>query len=141
MSIQSNRNVLVSEVMLSLDYLPKIKERAIFKEAIEEMGRTKLGIVCIINEANKLLGIITDGDIRRRLLRSQKPLAAMFVDDAIKHAILAPATVHPQDSLVNAVELMGIKEIWDLPVLEGNGNLVGLLHLHPAVKKLLRNTD
>lgn len=137
MYTQKNKTVLVSEVMIGQDGVPVIKEAVILKEALEEMGRTRLGIVCIVNGYNKLLGILTDGDIRRKLLKVQKPFSAFFVDDALDHAILAPLTIKPGDTLTHAVDVMEQKQIWDLPVVDDEGTLVGLLHLHPAVQALL----
>jgi len=140
MSIQKN-NLLVSEVMLRLDRVPVIRESVIFKEALEEMGRKRLGIACIINEQKRLMGILTDGDIRRMLLRIQKPFSALFIDDAIEHSIQFPTTIAPGDTLVHAIRLMEHKHIWDLPVVNDLGVLVGLLHLHPAVEVLLGIAD
>ena len=54
MSIQKNEPMLVCDVMLSLNRFPVIRENVILKEALEEMGRNRLGIVCIINEEKKL---------------------------------------------------------------------------------------
>ena len=137
MSTQNNKTMLVSDVMMDLGRVPVIKEDVILKEALEEMGRTRLGIVCIVDSNNKLLGILTDGDIRRKLLKVQKPFSAFFVDDALDHAIRAPLTIKPGDTLLHAVDVMEQKQIWDLPVVDDNGLLVGLLHLHPAVQALL----
>lgn len=137
MSIQKNEDILVSDVMMELDRVPVIQENTILKIALEEMGLINLGIVCIVDSKLKLLGILTDGDIRRRLLSVQKPFSAFLVDDAIDYSIRNPLTVQLNDTLYNAVDLMGRKKIWDLPVVDSEGLLVGLLHLHPAVKKLL----
>lgn len=137
MSTQKNNRMLVSDVMMGLDRVPVIQDAVILKEALEEMGRTRLGIVCIVDSDNKLLGILTDGDIRRKLLKVQKPFSAFFVDDALDHAIRAPMTIKPGDTLIHAVDVMEQKQIWDLPVVDDNGLLVGLLHLHPAVQALL----
>ena len=68
----------VSEVMLPPDRFPVIDEREILKEALEAMGRSRLGIACIVDSNDKLLGILTDGDIRRKLLKVQKPFSAFF---------------------------------------------------------------
>lgn len=136
MSIQKS-NLQVSNVMMSLDRVPVIGENVILKEALEEMGRKRLGIVCIVNAQRKLLAVLTDGDIRRMLLRVQKPFSAFFVDDAFQHAIHTPLTIAPGDTLTHAVQLMKEKHIWDLPVVDAAGVLVGLLHLHPAVEALL----
>ena len=129
--------MLVSEVMMPLDRIPLISETVILKEALEEMGRSRLGIVCIVNADSKLLGILTDGDIRRKLLKVQKPFSAFFVDDALDHAIRSPLTTQPSETLIHAIDIMGKKQIWDLPVVNDQGILVGLLHLHPAVQALL----
>ena len=136
MSTQNNKKMLVSDVMLGVDRVPVVKEKTILKEALEEMGRTRLGIVCVVNDNNQLLGILTDGDIRRKLLKVQKPFSAFFIDDALDHSIRSPVVVTPGDMLQHAIELMEQKQIWDLPVIE-NDTLVGLLHLHPAVQALL----
>jgi len=136
MSTQNNKKMHVSDVMLGVDRVPVVKEKTILKEALEEMGRTRLGIVCVVNDNNQLLGILTDGDIRRKLLKVQKPFSAFFIDDALDHSIRSPVVVSPGDMLRHAIELMEQKQIWDLPVIE-NDTLVGLLHLHPAVQALL----
>ncbi len=137
MSILKNNAMLVRDVMMSLDRVPVIGEKTILKEALEEMGRFRLGLACIVDVEMKLLGILTDGDIRRMLLKVQKPFSAFFVDDALDHSIRSPVTIKPIDSLECAVALMGKKQIWDLPVVDEKGTLIGLLHLHPAVEALL----
>ena len=81
--------------------------------------------------------IITDGDIRRKLLSVQKPLAAFFIDDVINQSIKSPTTVTSDMSLVDAVDLMEEKQVWDLPIVDNN-KLVGLLHLHSAIKTLVK---
>ena len=130
--------LLVSNVMMPLDLVPVVRHDTIFKEALEEMGRKQMGIACIVSPESKLLGILTDGDIRRMLLRVQKPFSAFFVDDALAHAIDLPFTVGPDYTLARAVELMDEKRIWDLPVVTPDGTLEGLLHLHPAIEALLK---
>ena len=137
MSTQKN-NVTISNVMIPIGEFPVVTEKTILKEALEEMDNFRLGVACVINNDSHLLGILTDGDIRRKLLSVQKPLSAFFVDDAIKHAIVNPIVVSPSHSLYESVVLMGKKRVWDLPVVKNN-KLVGLLHLHPVVKELLSN--
>ena len=127
----------VEEVMLSLGQFPVVGEKTILKEALTEMGEANLGLVCIVNENKDLLGLITDGDLRRKLLKVQKPFSAFFVDDALVHAKQDPITCKLENNLKEVVHLMGEKQIWDMPVVNDNNQLVGLLHLHPAVKKLL----
>jgi len=127
----------IKDVMLSFDKFPVIRESVILKEALEEMSNKKIGIACVVDNDYKLLGIITDGDIRRKILSIQKPLSSLFIDDCIEHGILSPITININDTLEFAVNLMGEKKVWDLPVIE-NGILKGLLHLHPLVDALLK---
>ena len=134
MSIQ-NKNV--GDVMLGVGSFPIVTESTILKEALVKMDDFRLGIACIIDRNNKLLGIITDGDIRRKLLSVQKPLAAFFIDDVINQSIKSPTTVTSDMSLVDAVDLMEEKQVWDLPIVDNN-KLVGLLHLHSAIKTLVK---
>ncbi len=136
MSTPKNK-MLVCDVMLSKDRVPVVQEEEILKEALEEMGRTRLGLVCIIDANHKLLGILTEGDIRRKLLKVQKPFSAFLVDDALEHSIRTPTTIRPDDTLEHVVDVMGQRQIWDLPVVNDGGVLLGLLHLHPAVQTLL----
>tara|TARA_B110001450_G_scaffold144404_1_gene135047 strand:+ start:184 stop:609 length:426 start_codon:yes stop_codon:yes gene_type:complete len=131
------KTMLVSKVMMELDRIPVVQETTIFKLALEEMGNKRLGIACVVNDKGNLSGIITDGDIRRKLLQVQKPFAAILVDDAIVHAISSPTTTKPHDSLMHAIRIMESQKVWDLPVVDDTGRLLGLLHLHPAIKMIL----
>ena len=66
------------DIMLKVGSFPIVKEKTIFKEAIEKMSQFNLGILCIVDEENRLKGIITDGDLRRMLLNIQKPFSAFL---------------------------------------------------------------
>ena len=127
----------VKEVMMKMGEFPSIEKETILKEALIEMGKANLGLVCIVNQEKNLLGLMTDGDLRRKLLKYQKPISSFFIDDALNHAKINPITCNPADDLKKAVKLMGDKQIWDLPVIDNEKRLVGLLHLHPAIKKLI----
>lgn len=134
MSIKTN--VLVKQVMIDLAKTPKSSPKTLLKEALEVMDHNRLGIVCVVDAENHLQGIITDGDIRRMLTRVQKPFAAILGDDVIVHAVKEPLTVGVNETLNEALDIMQKKQIWDLPVVE-NGKLMGLLHLHPAIKSVM----
>jgi CBS domain-containing protein len=66
MSTEINRNKPVQDVMIPLDKFPVLPESILFKEALEAMSRFNLGIACITNTEGKLLGLVTDGDVRRK---------------------------------------------------------------------------
>lgn len=127
----------VGDVMLPLDKFPVLSERAIVKEAMESMHQMRLGFACVVNSDGVLLGIFTDGDIRRMLLNVQKPFSALFSDDVVDHATRNPIKTNAQETLKSAVHQMGDYRVWDLPVVDAAGRLTGLLHLHPALSALL----
>ncbi len=136
MSIKSKKNILVEKAMLDLKNIPILNEESILKEALDSMCKYKLGVVCITDKNFKLKGIITDGDLRRKLLNSQKPLSAFMVEDSIKLSIKKPKTIKPKTKLLNAIKTMEKAKIWDLPVIDKNKKLLGMLHLHNAIKFL-----
>ena len=126
----------IKQVMIPPENFAQVNPSEFLKVALDKMNDSKLGIACVVE--NKLLkGIITDGDIRRKLLNVQKPFSALFSDYVIDHAITNPTTCKEDETLRSAVELMEKKQIWDLPVINDDGQLVGLLHLHAAIKHLL----
>lgn len=137
MSTQNDHKLIVADVMLTMAACPTAYENAILKEVLEEMDVHRLGVVCVVDSNGCLAGILTEGDVRRKLLRVQKPLAALLADDVITHAVSSPITITADLSLVEAVILMGKQKIWDLPVVDIDGKLTGLLHLHQAIQAVL----
>ena len=127
----------VKDLMISIRNFPVVNAKTMLKEALVDMGKTNLGLVCVVDGDFKLLGLFTDGDIRRMLLKNQKPFSAFFVDDVIIHANLNPTTCLTETQLKDAIRIMGKKEIWDLPVVDIENKLVGLLHLHQAISKII----
>ena len=132
-----NKNLLAKDVMIDHSKFATVREKVILKETIDLMCQSKLGIACVIDRQNILIGVLTDGDIRRILLSTQKPLSALFVDDTLDHASTEFTSISEKTSLIDAIEIMGKLQIWDLPVLDSIGTLKGLLHLHPAISYLL----
>ncbi len=127
----------VRDILLAPDKIPVMAPSTILKEALEMMSRARLGVACITDEDGKLIGLFTDGDLRRLLLRAQKPLSALFADDIIVHARSEFTSIGPDTAISQALALFEQREIWDLPVLDEAGRLVGLIHLHPALRALL----
>ena len=133
-----NKKLIVKNVMLDLGKIPIVENDFFLKEVIDLMNETKLGCVCIVNKKNVLKGIFTDGDLRRLLIKNQKPFSAFFTDNVFKHCTKNPISILKNKSLKYAVNIMEKKSIWDLPVVDKNKKLVGLLHLHNAIKTILK---
>ena len=71
----------------------------------------------VVNKTKRLLGSLTDGDIRRLILKVQKPISAIFVDDAYFYATKKFAYVYEETPLDEALLKMEKLKIWDLPVI------------------------
>ena len=136
MSNNLYNNIIVRDVMITLGNFPVVKKDTILKEAIETMGLSNLGIISVVDNNNTLRGVITDGDLRRKLLKVQKPLSFFLIDDVIDHCIKEPLTILLEVKLTDALKIMEDNEIWDLPVVNEDKKLIGMLHLHQVVKKL-----
>ena len=136
MLVKDSMISLVKDSMISIDKVPIVDENAILKEALEAMCDLKIGICCIIKN-KKIKGIITDGDIRRKILSVQKPISAFLVDDAIIHAVKNPIILDMEQTVSYGIKIMEKYLIWDIPIIDKKNILQGLLHLHPIVKKLL----
>jgi len=127
--MMSNKQT-VSEKMLLLGKFPVLNAKDTLKRALDEMTKHRLGIACFTNERNELIGILTDGDLRRLLLTRQNPLPALLVTPAIEFGHSSPTSIRGEQSLTEAATLMHDKQIWDLPVVDGSKKLLGLIHRH-----------
>ena len=137
----NKKKILVKEIIIKNNKIPVLRERSLLKEALEKMSSKKFGICFCVNKKGKLIGILTDGDIRRKILNVQKPFSALLSDDLIKHINKKHSKVLSHNSLSTALRLMKKKLIWDLPVVDKNNLLIGMLHLHPILKELIKKTN
>jgi arabinose-5-phosphate isomerase len=97
-------------------------------DAIMEMSAKGLGCVCIVNDANEAVGIITDGDLRRHM---QKPdLLTLSVDDIMTRQ---PKTVPPTMLASEMIEVLNTRKITTLVVTDAD-KVVGIVHLHDLLR-------
>jgi arabinose-5-phosphate isomerase len=109
---------------------PKVLYSQTLKEVIMEMTQKRLGITAVTDESEKLVGIITDGDLRR-MLEKNADLHQILAKDIMT---TKPKTIAPSEMAVNALDLMRQNEIMQLVVIEGEQYL-GIIHLHDLVKE------
>jgi arabinose-5-phosphate isomerase len=110
--------------------MPKVLANQSLKEVIIEMTSKRLGITAVVDGDDKLLGIITDGDLRRML---EKTIAI----DKVKASDIMktnPKTIGPDELAVEALDLLRRKEISQLAVIE-NGKYTGIIHLHDLIRE------
>ena len=137
-----NNDVLkqkIKNLVLDKSQSAVVNERTILKETLEKMVFFKIGIACVVNKKNILQGVITDGDLRRKLLTNQKPWSALLNDDSIDHCKNKPITIRENDSLKKTIDIFRKKKVWDLPVLDKKGKLLGILHLQNILNIIMKN--
>lgn len=119
------------EVMRQGNDIPKVYPDTPVPAALEEMSQKELGATLIISSEDDLLGIFTDGDLRRAL--NQFPnLSSMTIGEVMTPR---PRFIRSDRSVAEALELMEQYLITVLPVVDGRGRLQGILHLHDLLGK------
>lgn len=121
----------VKDLMHSGNDMPMVTDSTKMSLAILEMTTKKLGCTIVNNIHGKMIGIITDGDLRRFL---QSKDGNILDDFACQGMTKNPKHAHPEDLAVSALILMETHSITMLPVLDDDGNAVGILHMHDLIK-------
>lgn len=109
---------------------PEVNENDSLKHVIVEMTRKRLGVTAVTNNERNLVGIITDGDLRRMLEKDENFHQLHAKDIMTKN----PKSIDAAEMAVNALDIMRQNEIMQLVVIENN-KYVGILHLHDLVKE------
>lgn len=125
-----SNNQLVESRTLPLSKVPVIQSDASLKKALDKMTEHRLGIALIIDSEGNLAGVLTDGDLRRLLLGHQNPLPELLITPAINFGTRTPSVIAATTPVADVAEMMAKKEIWDFPVVDGSGKLIGLVHRH-----------
>lgn len=120
----------VKDLMHAGEAIPRIHHRASVREAILEMTGKKLGMTTVLDDAGRLVGVLTDGDLRR-LLEKGCDVSTAIVGDA---ASRSPKTIGPDALAARAVQTMEQFSITALAVVDHTGALVGVIHLHDLLK-------
>ncbi|PAF43648.1 KpsF/GutQ family sugar-phosphate isomerase, partial [Helicobacter sp. 11S02629-2] len=117
----------VSSIMHKDDALPLLHEKASLKDALLEMTLKRLGCVGFVNDLGYLIGILTDGDLRRILNRDflDKDISLLMTKD--------PITLAPTTLVATALDLMQAKEITSIFILEDK-KPIGVINIHDCLK-------
>jgi len=116
----------VSSLMHSGDAVPRVAPATPMSAVIYEMSRKGLGMTTVV-EGDKLVGLISDGDLRRLLERHGKEVLDLTAAVCMTSS---PQVVSPAIFAIAALDIMEQKKITSLPVVDESGRLHGVLHLH-----------
>lgn len=125
-SLGARLRATVSDAMISGDRIPTVLTKTSAREAIAEIDRSNVGFVLVTDKKKTLLGILTDGDVRR-LVSKGMTFEGQSIDSIMT---TKPKTIDENASLASAVEFMQKKEITSLAVINDKNKLKGYVHLH-----------
>jgi arabinose-5-phosphate isomerase len=113
---------------------PTIATGSSWVEVVRAISKGGLGAVCVVDDAGRLAGIITDGDLRRAIEQTSHESLAKLTCDEFMTA--KPTVATPELLAYDALQLMEDRpsQISVLPVVDSNGQCVGLLRLHDVVR-------
>lgn len=121
----------VEEILDVRNQSPVVKQEDSLKQALFEMTATKMGAVNIVNNDGEITGIITDGDIRRKLENCNADLKSMAA-----HTIMTkdPTAITGEKLAAEAVKIMEDKEINDLPVVTADSKPLGMINFQDLLR-------
>ena len=119
--------MMVSQVMHKSDALPLVETQTSMKETLLTMSSRGFGIAAVVNEQDFLVGVITDGDLRRHINDLMSKTAGEI-------ASLSPITVVRETFVVDALKLMQENKITVLIVTSAENKPVGILHIQDLLK-------
>jgi arabinose-5-phosphate isomerase len=120
----------VRDVMRTGAAVPKVSASTPLAEGLLEVTRKGLGMTAIVDDSDRVLGVFTDGDLRRALDRAANLHTTPMDEVMTRHA----KTVRPNTLAVEAVHLMETHRITSLVVVDTNDQLVGALNVHDLLR-------
>src|SRR5690242_6441773 len=116
----------VRQLMHTGDAIPSVTPQTKMPDVIYEMSRKKLGVTAVVN-GKKLVGVISDGDLRRLLEKRGKDVLDLTAGECMT---AKPRTISGDEFAAAALNLMEQKKITSLVVVNGDGRVAGIVHLH-----------
>ena len=95
-------------------------------DVVREMSAKKLGMTCVVDGGRRLAGIVTDGDLRRRMLTHERPLEGTAKDAMTPDA----KTIAPDALATDALRIMEHNKITSLPVIDDEQHVLGVIQIH-----------
>ncbi len=122
--------IRVKDIMHTGNKIPKLYKTALLKDVIFEISSKKLGITIVVDKEDKVVGIITDGDLRRLLEKKRD----IFKTKAEKIMTKNPKIVEKNNLAARALQIMEKYSISSLIITNENKNPTGIIHLHDILK-------
>lgn len=121
----------ITDVMHAGDTVPRVRAEATLSEALVEMSRKRLGMTSVVDEDGRLIGLFTDGDLRRTLDDARVDLRGTPISAVMTRA---PKTIGSDALAVEAAQLMETHKINALVVVDADRRVVGALNIHDLLR-------
>ena len=120
------RLIRVENAMHSGDAAPIVGANTRMPDVFHEMSSKRLGMTCVVDEQSRLVGVFTDGDLRR-LMTKQSNVLELRVGEVMSSN---PVTIDRHLLAVEALKIMETRKITSVVVVDGDGRVEGVVHLH-----------
>jgi arabinose-5-phosphate isomerase len=117
----------VESLMHAGEAAPRVLPTAKMPEVIYEMSRKGLGLTAVTEKNGRLLGIVTDGDLRRMMLKSKENVLELTAADCMTRT---PTTLPKTELAASALRVMEEKKITSVLSVDSGGRLEGVVHIH-----------
>ena len=121
----------VKHLMHTGEALPKVAPNTPMNRVLYEISNKRLGLTTVVDEHDKLLGIFTDGDLRRLIDKQQGFDVSLPVSEVM---IANPATINAEARAVEALERLNAKKINQFVVVDDANTVIGVISMHDLVK-------
>ncbi len=121
----------IADVMHAGDDAPRVREDAMLSDVLLEMSRKRLGMTAVVDGDGRLLGLYTDGDLRRTLADARIDVRSTRIVDVMTRT---PITIDADALAVEAARLMETHKITQLLVIDGERRVVGALNIHDLLR-------
>lgn len=121
----------VKHLMHTGDQLPKVTPETAINKALYEISNKRLGLTTVVDHDDKLLGIFTDGDLRRLIDKQQSfdihlPISAVMIEN--------PVTISKEARAVEALEKMNERKISQFVVVDDANKVIGVISMHDLIQ-------
>lgn len=116
----------VKDIMRTGQEVPMVRAGTTVLDATREITKKHIGMTAVVDADQKVLGIFTEGDLRR-LIEQKGDVRGIHIEDAMTRT---PATIAPEEMAASAAKIIDERMINQLLVVDGDGRLIGALHVH-----------
>ena len=124
--------IKVKDLMHTGDALPFVSPQTEMTKAVVEISSKRLGVAIVSDKDKKILGVLTDGDIRRGIEKWGKDFFDMKAGEVMTKN---PKTISEDELAVKALSIMETHSITSLAVPDSDGKAIGIIHLHDVLKQ------